>query len=62
MSLQKPLLHAQQIIRAHAATVQQKSSPGRAGRRLRKKKALESTSPAVTQPAIQLFQREIQWL
>src|SRR5205814_5759195 len=54
---------------AYAATVQQKSSPGRAGRRLRKgKDAWESRSLAVTQPAIhlfqparQLFQQEIQW-
>ena len=38
MSLPKSLLHAQQIMLSHAATVQQKSSPGRAGRRLRKKK------------------------
>ena len=38
MSLPKSLLNAQQIMLAHAATVQQKSSPGCAERRLRKKR------------------------
>ena len=38
MSLPKSLLNAQQIMLAHAATVQQKSSPGCTGRRLRKKR------------------------
>jgi hypothetical protein len=47
-----------------AASVQQKSSPGRPEEDFsRKRTAADSTdSAALTRPAIQLFQREIQWL
>jgi hypothetical protein len=47
-----------------AASVQQKSSPGRPGGRLLKKKDCRdfTGSAALTRPAIRLFQREIQWL